>query len=196
VPFAYYENLSRRDRAIYRKSDALPRVKLSDPGALRADVERLEKALAAEDRRAIGAALRALARGIVEDLGAPPVKAIVLARRPSSAAAELHGLYSYEDDATPEIRVWMRTAAHARVVRFRTFLRTFLHELCHHLDLKHFGLKDSFHTEGFFKRESSLMRQLAPPPAKKPAKKKTPARKKKTRESVRAQAKTRQLELF
>jgi hypothetical protein len=38
----------------------------------------------------------------------------------------------------------------------------------HHLDVTLLGLDDSFHTEGFFKRESSLVRQLvARPPAKK-----------------------------
>jgi len=54
----------------------------------------------------------------------------------------------------------MRTAQHRRVVAFRTFLRTLLHELCHHLDYELLKLEDSFHTEGFFKRESGLFKQL------------------------------------
>jgi len=54
----------------------------------------------------------------------------------------------------------MRTAKHRRVVAFRTFLRTLLHELCHHLDYELFGLEETFHTEGFYKRESSLFHQL------------------------------------
>jgi hypothetical protein len=58
----------------------------------------------------------------------------------------------------------MRTAAQSKVVAFRTFLRTLLHELAHHLDVTLLGLEESFHTEGFFRRESSLMRQLAPSP--------------------------------
>jgi hypothetical protein len=64
----------------------------------------------------------------------------------------------------------MRTAANERVVRFRTFLRTLLHEVLHHLDVTLLELDDSFHTEGFFRRESSLVRQLAPaaPTKKKP----------------------------
>jgi hypothetical protein len=47
-------------------------------------------------------------------------------------------------------------------VAFRTFLRTLLHELCHHLDYRLYRLPDSFHTEGFYKRESSLFHQLVP----------------------------------
>jgi hypothetical protein len=45
-------------------------------------------------------------------------------------------------------------------VKFRTFLRTFVHELVHHLDVTGLGLPDSFHAAGFFRRESSLVRQL------------------------------------
>ena len=56
----------------------------------------------------------------------------------------------------------MRTARRYQVVRFRTFLRTLLHERCHHLDSELVALPDSFHTEGFYKRESRLLRQLVP----------------------------------
>jgi hypothetical protein len=56
----------------------------------------------------------------------------------------------------------MRTAKHRRVVAFKSFLRTLLHELCHHLDYELYRLPDSFHTEGFYKRESSLFHQLMP----------------------------------
>src|SRR2546426_1529323 len=54
----------------------------------------------------------------------------------------------------------MRTAKQKRVVAFRTFLRTLLHEVGHHVDYTGLRLKDSFHTEGFCKRESSLFYQL------------------------------------
>jgi hypothetical protein len=35
-----------------------------------------------------------------------------------------------------------------------------LHEVVHHLDYTLLGLGESFHTDGFFQRESSLVRQL------------------------------------
>ena len=54
----------------------------------------------------------------------------------------------------------MRTAQRRQVVAFRTFLRTFVHEVCHHLDYELYELRESFHTQGFFQRESSLYRQL------------------------------------
>jgi hypothetical protein len=86
----------------------------------------------------------------------------VLAVRPSSSGEELHGLYTREEGKPTRIQLWMRTAHHRRVVAFRTFLRTLLHELGHHLDYDLLKLADSFHTEGFFRRESSLFKQLVP----------------------------------
>src|SRR5437899_1817537 len=56
----------------------------------------------------------------------------------------------------------MRTAKQRRVVAFRTYLRTLLHEVGHHVDYTLLRLRDSMHTEGFYKRESSLFHQLVP----------------------------------
>jgi hypothetical protein len=58
------------------------------------------------------------------------------------------------------ITVWMRTAARQQVVAFRTFLRTLVHEVCHHLDYELLALEETFHTEGFYKRESTLSNAL------------------------------------
>ena len=94
----------------------------------------------------------------------------MLAARPHAHWGELHGLYTEaRAGRLPKITLWMRTARQRRVVAFRTFLRTLLHELCHHLDYRRLRLPDSFHTEGFYKRESSLFHQLVPEPAKPPA---------------------------
>jgi len=54
----------------------------------------------------------------------------------------------------------MRTARQKRVVAFRTFLRTLLHEVGHHVDYTLLRLGDSFHTQGFYARESHLFHQL------------------------------------
>ena len=87
----------------------------------------------------------------------PPVRVRVLARRPADDYGELHGLYEPEDEGVAaRITVWMRTAQKKQVVAFKTFLRTLIHELCHHLDYELFALEETFHTEGFYKRESSL----------------------------------------
>jgi len=87
------------------------------------------------------------------------VRVRVLAARPSSSYGELHGLYDPEIPP-PLVTLWMRTAAKRRVVAYKSFLRTLVHELLHHLDYELFRFDESFHTEGFFQRESSIARQL------------------------------------
>ena len=162
MPFAYYDRLSSRDKAIYRASDAVTTLPLARPEELRPLVDPIRAALAADDRAALEAAASSLCRALTAMVGVSAPDVGVLAVRPSLRDAELHGLYTRDEGRRPRIRVWMRTVRHRRVVAFRTFLRTLLHEIGHHLDYEHLRLADSFHTEGFFKRESSLFYQLVP----------------------------------
>ncbi|MEM9458145.1 MAG: hypothetical protein AAGF11_28480 [Myxococcota bacterium] len=161
--FGFYRRLSAPQRAVYRQSDAVTTLPLMRPERARPCVEAIAQALQADDRRAVERACNRLSQQLCGDLVVPSSPVKVLARRPADAVGELHGLYVRDEQGRTLIRVWMRTAAHERVVAFRTFLRTLLHELCHHLDFEHLELTDSFHTQGFFQRESSLMRQLAGP---------------------------------
>jgi len=161
MPYAYYNRLSPHRRRIYRQSDAIETIRLPADHRLDQPASELATALTAEDQRRVTRVCGELARGICSQLDAPPVHVRVLSRRPSDDREELHGLYEPLDDGQPaEITVWMRTARRRQVVAFRTFLRTLLHEVCHHLDYEHFRLGESFHTEGFYKRESSLFKQL------------------------------------
>jgi DinB superfamily len=162
VTFSYYERLSRAQQAVYRQSDAVTTVRLEHPRELHPLVEALAQALATEDRAATQAASERLVRGLTQALGMPPVHVEVLAARPHAGWGELHGLYTAERGRTPKIQLWMRTAKQKRVVAFRTYLRTLLHEVGHHIDFTALRLPDSFHTEGFYKRESSLFAQLVP----------------------------------
>ena len=161
MPYAYYARLAPRQRAIYRRSNETEAIVLPAAAALQPLVGALEAALVKADRARVQRASQALANGVLASLAVRGVKVKVLSRRPSSSSSELHGLYELADRRAPAvITVWMRTAANKRVVAFRTFVRTLLHELCHHLDYELLELPDSFHTEGFFKRESSLFKQL------------------------------------
>ena len=160
--FAYYDRLSAESKRTYRRSDAIERIELPDTAALRPLAQAIEPALSAADRRAVERACQALADAIDAQLAAPGVAVRVLERRPSNSAGELHGLYE-PDEVTggrARITLWMRTASKEQVVRFRTFLRTLVHELCHHLDYEHLKLAETFHTQGFYNRESALVREL------------------------------------
>jgi hypothetical protein len=162
LAFDYYKKLSAADRRTYKRSDRIVEVRLPNAQRLRKTVGTIELAMLEAKRTAVERAAADLCTAIARALGAPPVRVKVLAKRPRQAGGELHGLYTLSNDGRALIQIWMRTAAHKRVVAFRTFLRTLLHEVCHHLDFTLFGLAESFHTEGFFRRESSLFRQLAP----------------------------------
>jgi hypothetical protein len=162
MTFPYYNRLSSRQKAIYRQSDAVGEIRLPDPPALHPLVGALRAALVEDSRPQVTRAVQSLSRELLAQLKVPPLTVKVLAVRPSRSWGELHGLYTSGEASPAEVRVWMRTARHRRVVAFRTFLRTLLHELCHHLDYHVLELADSYHTEGFFRRESSLFRQLAP----------------------------------
>jgi uncharacterized damage-inducible protein DinB len=160
VPFAYYTKLSRAAQAVYRKSDAITEIQLPIPAELRPRVEAVELALLSEDRAATQRATERLVLGLTEALRVPPVRVEVLAARPHAGWGELHGLYTATPGRRPKIQLWMRTARQKRVVAFRTYLRTLLHEVGHHVDYTLLRLPESYHTEGFYKRESSLFHQL------------------------------------
>jgi hypothetical protein len=162
MKFAYYQRLDRKGREIYDRSDAIRAVRLPDAPALREIVGVLKAGLASDDRVVVEAAAGKLTLGLTKLLEVEPVSVTVLAVRPATGGGELHGLYTRDGRSVPRIRVWMRTARHRRVVAFKTFLRTLLHEVVHHLDFTLWQMPESFHTEGFFRRESSLFNQLVP----------------------------------
>jgi len=162
MPFAYFDRLSPARKAVYLRSDAIERVTLPAGPPLTHIVQQIEEELRAERRKEVEAAARVLLSELVRRLKVPPVRVKVLTVRPSGNWGELHGLYEPEEEGTTAlITVWMRTVARKQVVAFRTFLRTLLHELCHHLDYELYKFPETFHTQGFYKRESNLMSQLA-----------------------------------
>jgi hypothetical protein len=161
--FDYYKRLSPSRQSIYRQSDAIKSIRLPDPEPLRPFAAQIAAALAEEQQRVVEALSQHIADGISDQLQAPRLRIQVLAVRPSDDWGELHGLYLPEERGkAARVQLWMRTARHKRVVAYRSFLRTLLHELCHHLDYEHFRLPETFHTEGFYNRESSLFHQLVP----------------------------------
>jgi len=162
VPFAYYERLSATRKRIYDRSDRILRIEWPDVTALQPLARALAPALEEERRAQVEKACQALVDAMNAQLVTPPVAMRVLERRPSNETGELQGLYEPDEitGGKARITVWMRTATKEQVVKFRTFLRTVVHEICHHLDYEHYQLPETFHTQGFYTRESALMREL------------------------------------
>jgi hypothetical protein len=209
MPFAYYQNLSAAKKRIYRRSDAIDRIPLKSPVSINPVILKLKKSLEESKSREVARHATETCRLVCQslDIEAPVVK--IRARRPSRSGEELQGLYEPAEGKRPVITVWMKTAAKRQVVAFKSFIRTVLHELCHHIDYRYFGLEDSFHTQGFFKRESFLYRQIVPkelqkkePGKKKAAGKKQKKKQKKKREKEKKRKKkpkakgSEQLEFF
>lgn len=153
--------MSRRQQQVYRRSDDIPGIDLPDPEGLAPLGRAVTGELALGVAGGVQRACQALADEIARQLGTPALEVRVHGERPSSAQGELHGLYT-PDNLAPRARVelWMRTAKRGQVVAARTFLRTLAHEICHHVDYEHFRLPETFHTEGFYRRESRLLRQM------------------------------------
>jgi hypothetical protein len=160
--FAYYQRLSAGEQRIYRESDRVTEIPLAKEAPWATSVAALAAALESGRRLQTQEAAQALTDSLTRALGVPSLRVSVLERRPSWSSGELHGLYRPGEGGRDQVKLWMRTARRVQVVKFRTFLRTLLHELCHHLDYQLLRLEESFHTEGFYKRESSLLRQLLP----------------------------------
>lgn len=160
--FAYYDALSAASKRTYRKSDAIERVEVPDVPSLAALAQSVQPVLEAGDRAAAERACQALVDGLNAQLGTPPVRVHVFERRPHNAGGELHGLYEPDEvtGGVARISVWMRTARKEQVVKFRTFVRTLVHEACHHFDYELYKLPETFHTHGFYARESTLVREL------------------------------------
>jgi hypothetical protein len=162
MPFGYYDRLSAARKRIYRKSDAISALALPPGIDLGATVAAIRTGLEQDRRATVQQACQALCDALTRGYHVPPVRIVVLERRPSDDYGELHGLYEPEEGRRRRARitVWMRTAAKQQVVAFKAFLRTVIHELLHHLDYELFALEETFHTEGFYKRESSLSNAL------------------------------------
>jgi hypothetical protein len=161
---SYRYRLTSGQRKDYDKSNVVSSIPVRVSPRLAAAVPLLEETLRAGDRGRTERIAQVLCDELCAALGVAPVKVAVAGNRPSNRRGELHGLYvPGSGGRRSRIEVWMVTAKRGQVVAFKTFVRTLLHEICHHLDYHLLRLGESFHTDGFFKRESSLFHQLQRP---------------------------------
>lgn len=115
VKFEYYERLSAKQKAIYRKSDAIGSVALPDPAGLATLVAELDRSLQSGKRLATAKAASALVLALCQQLGVPTVRITVRNVRPEIWGGELQGLYTFaEKGSTPTIEVWMKTFVGSR----------------------------------------------------------------------------------
>lgn len=158
---SWYKRLPATLQRVAAASDRVPSLAFRPGATLVQAVSELVEVLPTGKVPEVQIRSQRIADGVCTGFRVPLVWVRVAERRPHNQRGELHGLYS---PSTPPARdvitLWMFTAKRAQVVAPRTFLRTLLHELCHHLDYTHLKLRDSLHTQGFYQRESSLFASL------------------------------------
>lgn len=176
---AFYHRLSLQAQRRYLASDVIDRFPLTPSPAAFTMVANLMRALDGGAPSIVQRASQALLVEVCRLLGVRPVRIEVRSVRPHNSRGELHGLFYPRAPARnattpvgsrakaaapgePMIVLWMRTAQRHDVVKPRTFLRTLMHELGHYLDYACLKLADSYHSGGFYQRESFLVRTLCP----------------------------------
>jgi hypothetical protein len=163
----YFYRMSARAQRIWLKSDSVDRFDLVPDSATFSLTAALTAALPSGAPPVIERAAQALADQICGLMAVRTVRVEVRGVRPHNTRGELHGIFYPRGPSArpgaPLIVLWMRTAQRHDVVKPRTFLRTLMHELGHYLDYALLRLEESFHTTGFFRRESFLVRTLCPP---------------------------------
>ena len=147
----------RKNCAGFLESDRIKTLDLPQNGNLQAVAKRLESAMKADSLPDVRTACVEFLETAADFYKVPKCGIRVLAARPlrvrENWSTELFG--DYHPD-TMLIRVWMRTAVRKDVTSFGTLLSTLTHEFVHHLDFKHFGFADSWHTRGFYERAAAL----------------------------------------
>lgn len=156
---AFFYRLAPRDQKVYLRSDAIDAFNLAAGANTLALAEGLIAALEGGSLATTARAAQNLVTELCRLLGVRSVPIEVKGVRPRNARGELHGIF-YPD--APRIALWTRTAMRHEVVKPRTFLRTLMHELAHYFDYAVLRLGNSYHTRGFFKRESFLLRTVLP----------------------------------
>jgi hypothetical protein len=158
---AWYRRLPPSLQRVAAASDRISSLPLHAGPALTDAVTLLPAALQSEDAARVEAVAQRIADGVCGALGVARLRVRIDGQRPHDHRGELHGLYlPGTGRGRDRITLWMRTAKRGQVVAYKTFLRTLLHELCHHLDYTYLHLRDSLHTQGFYQRESSLFAAL------------------------------------
>jgi hypothetical protein len=141
----------------YARSESLLTMSLPPAEVVQPLAAELEKAMKREDRPEMQRICNEIAKVCAKHYGVAPPKVRVLGVRPLQERGdwvdETFGDYEFE---SARIRLWMRTAVLEKMTSYGTFLSTLCHEICHHLDVVHLCLPNTFHTRGFYERAGLL----------------------------------------
>jgi hypothetical protein len=162
----FFYRLPPHAQRCYLESDSITRYEFVPDASAARSVASLTRVLAKGSATDTEQAACKVASEMCRLAGVPGLAVEVREVRPKNTRGELHGLFYPSDPhnrTLPRIVLWMCTAERREVVKPRTFVRTLMHELVHYFDYSVLKLEDSFHTHGFFARESFLVRSTIAP---------------------------------
>src|SRR5215469_1904503 len=149
---AFFYRLPPHAQRCYLESDSITRYQFVPDAAAAKSVAGLTRVLAKGNPSDTEHAARAVAAEMCRLAGVPGLAVDVREVRPKNTRGELHGVFYPSDPrkrTLPRIVLWMRTAERR--------------ELVHYFDYSVLKLDNSFHTHGFFARESFLVRSTIAP---------------------------------
>ena len=148
--FGYYDRLSPARKKIYRRSDGIAALGLPAGLDLGATVARIEAALRDDERATVQRECQNLIDALVAGYHVPRVPGAHPGRAPGRRLRRAAWPLRARRGEAPAARSPPGCVPRSRrqVVAFKTFLRTVIHELCHHLDYELFALEETFPYRG------------------------------------------------
>lgn len=145
----------RAHRDYERSNDVLELSVVPEPEA-RSAASVLREALLANDKALVEQASQSIVTSLCHSIGARDLLVKVGYKRLVRGRVQYYGFCGKDGYMT----LYFRTGKTNKPVAHKTYLRTLVHELTHHLDWVHLRLLHSFHTKGFYGRVKSLYQGL------------------------------------
>lgn len=143
---------SRRAQRDYERSNDIVELTIAPaPDAVEATTQ-LAGGLVANDRLTVEAASQAIVSSLCRSLGVRDLPVKVGYKRLVRGRVQFYGFCGKDGYMT----LYFKTGKTNKPVAHKTYLRTLVHELTHHLDWVHLRLLHSYHTRGFYGRVRSL----------------------------------------
>ncbi len=154
-------SFSRRAHRDYERSNDVLELSVAPEADALWATTTLREALLANDRRLVEEASQSIVTSLCRSVGVRDLLVKVGYKRLVRGRVQYYGFCGKDGYMT----LYFRTGKTNKPVAHKTYLRTLVHELTHHLDWVHLRLLHSFHTKGFYGRVRSLYQGLLDPRA-------------------------------
>ena len=157
------KTFSHAEKKAYEISNRLLSVDFRVTPSMKRKVDDLAIWLSAGDKSKVRGATQAVIELLCAAARVPAARLSLVDRAPGEfrgdkLVVKLYGVCA--PDGT--ITMAYRTAVRRKVIAFKTYVNTLVHEFMHHYDHQRLQLGASFHTRGFYQRVGDLVAQLVP----------------------------------